>query len=302
MFKYIKKLLQNVWKSCVSFFGSLFGSNQSQPLTEDEKYSFVVALLSGQDLSTGFALRHVSSDETYHSNLQNGFRGDAVSFSITKYIMGLALNEEVSNCVWMRDANNEYYFSINEEVEPTRLDKTIAISIFDAIHSKILQFIGLNYDDNQPHHFMVIKDMEAAVTPYDIKDIYPTGKCGKREVVARQIVRGFSKSDSLDTPESMLNKIEKGVIELYKPAKYAYTEQDTRAILSVLREININANEKSLTSEDVSKRLVEAEVDRRWSGATYASFRETGGGGFYGTFKRLLPQINDDLAYFKQRL
>ncbi len=296
----IKNFIHDLWRGCVSFFGSLFGV--SQPLTDDEKYSFIIALLNGQDLSTGFALRHVSSDETYYSNLQNGFWGDAVSYSITKHIMSVALNEEVRGCVWIRDARNEYYFSINDEIQPTFLDKILAIRIFDVIHSKILQFIGLNYDDNQPHHFMIVKDMQAAVTPYDIKDIYPTGKCGKREVTARQIAKSISKSASLDTAESMLNKIEKEVIELYKPAKYAYTEQDTRAILSVLREINVNANDKSLVSDDVSKRLIEAEYEHRWSDATYQSFHETGGSGFFGMFKKLLPQINEDLEYFKHRL
>lgn len=296
----VKKFLHDLWRNCVSFFSSLFGGSQS--LTDDEKYSFIVALLNGQDLSTGFALRHVSSDETYYSNLQNGFCGDAVSYSITTHIMSLALNEEVRNCVWVQDqyASNRYYFAINDEIKPTPLDKALAIRIFDIIHSKILQFMSLNYDEGQPHHFMIIKDMQGAVTPYDIKDIYPTGKCGKREVAARQIIKSFSKSNFLDSAESMLNKIEKKVIALYKPAKHAYTKQDTRAILSVLREIKVTADDKALASEDVNKRLVEAEYDHRWSELTYESFRATGG--FLSVFNKLLPQINEDLEYFKHRL
>ena len=44
----IKKFSHDLWRSCASFFGSLFGV--SQPLTDDEKYSFIIALLNGQDL------------------------------------------------------------------------------------------------------------------------------------------------------------------------------------------------------------------------------------------------------------
>lgn len=299
IFSGIKKFSQNLFRRCGNFFSSFFESSQPLTLTDDEKYSFIITLLNGQGLNSGFALRHASSDDIYRSNLQNGFWGDAVSYSVTNHMMSLVLDEDVCSCVWKREANNEYYFSTNIEIMPTRLDKPLAIRIFDVIHNKILQFMGLNFDDDQPHHFMLIKDMEGTVEPYDIKDIYPTGKCGKREVAARQIVKGFSKSPP-DTAENMLNNIEREVIELYKPAKHVYSAQDTTAILSVLREIGVNAGDTTLTEYAVRARLTEAEYDHRWSDSTYESFFSSGGS--FSVFKKFIPQINDDLEYFKHRL
>jgi len=74
----------------------IFGAKTS--LTDEDKYNFVMYLLKGQKQFTGFALRHVDSDETKHANLLKGFTGDAISFSITPYIMSLVLNEPISNC------------------------------------------------------------------------------------------------------------------------------------------------------------------------------------------------------------
>ncbi len=174
------------------------------------------------------------------------------------------------------------------------LDHSLAVKIFDCLSQKILKFIKLNFEGPN-HHFMFIKNM-SGLSPYDIKEIYPTGKCGKREVEPRQILKIFSKNENLTEPEDILNYIEQSVLDLAKPPKHVYSQESSTAILAVLREIQFNAVEQKLTKDDVHRRLIEKEMDYRspWSDDTYKAFKQ-----YRIKFEESLDDVNDDLDYFK---
>ncbi|MBA3536987.1 MAG: hypothetical protein H0T84_10320, partial [Tatlockia sp.] len=174
------------------------------------------------------------------------------------------------------------------------LDHSLVAKIFDCLRQKILEFIKLNFDGPN-HHFMLIKNM-SGLTPYDIKEIYPTGKCGKREVESSQILKVFSKNENLTEPENMLSYIEQGVLDLAKLPKHVYSLESSTAILKVLGEIQFNAMEKKLTKENVHQRLIEAETNYKnpWSDDTYRAFTQ-----YRIKFEESIDDVNDDLDYFK---
>lgn len=110
--------------------------------------------------------------------------------------------------------------------------------------------------------------MAGAPSPYDVKDIYPTGKCGKRTIDPKQIVCVFSKSKN----EAILREIESKVVLLFKPATNCDDALSTGAILNVLRETKLKGNEKKLTIEKVRYRLIESECDTQWDDFKYHVF------------------------------
>ncbi|HHF7375422.1 hypothetical protein [Legionella bozemanae] len=115
---------------------------------------------------------------------------------------------------------------------------------------------------------MYLKNMAGAPSPYDVKDIYPTGKCGKRTIDPKQIVCVFSKSKN----EAILREIESKVVLLFKPATNCDDALSTGAILNVLRETKLKGNEKKLTIEKVRYRLIESECDTQWDDFKYHVF------------------------------
>ncbi len=269
--------------------------NALPSLSDDDKYSFITAVLSEQVSNDtrgggGFALRHVDSDVILASNRREAFKGDAVSYCVTKPIMSIVLGEPVSTCFWLV-TENKYSYTINQGKYKT-LDTALAVKIFDVLHDKMLQFISANDNDKTPHHFMLIQGMLRADNPYDF-DSYPTGKCGKRDVKPKQILESFSKSETLATPELLLNAIENRVIALFK----RYTPQDYKAILSVLRAVKVDESQP-LTRQSVSRQLTEAEYDNRWSDKRYQKFYGTNG--YFQRFEKLLPQVNEDLPLLKK--
>ncbi len=279
---------------------SQFFHNKEEVFFDDDKVAFIVSLIRGHQLaSSGFALRHVTSDEIFESNIRYGFRGDAVSYSITPHIMGLALDDKVSACFFFLSEENQASFIINNEIRPRNLDTALAVRIFDILHTKILEFVKLNFI-GKSHHFMLIKNMPGAELPYDINDIYPTGKCGKRQINAKQIVNTFSKSSLLSSPEKIVRAFEKEIINLDRFAKHTYTSESTKAILSVLREIELRPNERALTCEGAKRRLISAEYQGDWSDHKYHSFY--GKEGYFSLFKENLPNINKDLSHFRMLL
>lgn len=180
--------------------------------------------------------------------------------------------------------------------KPILLDEGLATKLFDCLHEKILQFIQLNYS-SPTHHFLFIKEMQGAANPYDVKDIYPTGKCGKQTVKPSQIVKVFSKDASLKTAEQMLHHIELNILQLARPPKHQYDESSTEAILAVLREIKLGADDKALTKESVLKKLTTNEYHDGWPETTYHQFYDEGG--YVKKFTPCIPHINDDLDYFR---
>lgn len=300
MFNFIWSLFNRAVQALISAFKRFFST--SSDLADGQKASFISTIIHGQSTfsQSGFALRHVNNQADFEKNVKYGFRGDAVSYSITSHIMSLALDVEISKCSFHANtATGQMTFLINNEDKPRVLDMVLAVRIFDILHERILQFVRQNFYGNS-RYFMLIKDMQGAVTPYDIKDIYPTGKCGKREVKAKQIVSSASKSSSLSTPEAVVQCFEEAILKLGQPAKHTYDSGSTTAIISILREIGLRPDENTLTSEGVHGRLTSAEYDRSWTDSKFESFY--GNGGYFNTFKQNLPKINDDLEYFRRQL
>ena len=294
MFEQIKSFFSNLWQDITSFFNNLFANKSS--LTNKDKYNFVMYLLDEQKESTGFALRHVDSEEVKNENIKYGFRGDAISFSITPSIMSTVLNKHIDTCSWFSLGSGKVSLMANYMSKPIMIDEALAVQIFDCLHKKILQFIGLNFFGDT-HHFMLIKNMNGATVPYDIKEIYPTGKCGKQEVQASQIVKVFSKNDRLRDKEEMLRYIETGILQLVRPTKHIYSKESTAAILTVLRAIKLSSSDNQLEMDNVRKRLVESEVQTSWPDYKYHDIYDQGG--YLTTFTESISDVNEDLEYFR---
>lgn len=204
----------------------------------------------------------------------------------------------MSTFSWSTFSDGNVYF-LTESNSLHLLDEPLACKIFDLMHEKVFKFISQNFQ-GKCHHYMLIKNMSGAPSPYDVKDIYPTGKCGKRNIDPKQIVCVFSKSKNLFSPKVILREIESKVVHLFDPAKNGYDALSTRAILNVLREIELKSDEKTLTIEKVRSRLVESEYLTHWDDFKYHDFFDRGG--YFETFKSKLPQINSDLDYFRMQL
>lgn len=293
MFQCLKQFFAPFWwlvRSCLGF------SDETYDLSDNEKCLFFKTLLENQSDSFGLALRHVGTDEDFNHNLTQGFTGDAVSYAITAHIMGLALKREVTQCLLEKETNGVYRVWVNNEAEPVRIDNHLAITLFDILHQRILSFIKLNFNGS-PHHFLLIKKMPGAESPYDIKPIYPTGKCGRKTVSSKHIVKTYSKSEVVKTPEDMLLSIEKSILTLSKPARHHYSNESTQAIIAVLEEAQITASDTLLTAENISRKLTESEVDNHWTDTQYHQFRDKGG--YFSLFKQELSHVNEDLDYFK---
>lgn len=295
MIELIKSFFNWAWSGITSFYNFLFGTKS---FSDEDKYNFIVYLIKGQvKNNTGFGLRHVDSNETLNDNVLNSFRGDAVSYAITNFILSSVFEETISLSAFnIREPGEiELVYDTNTSTNNfITLDHSLALKIFDCLRQKILEFIKLNFEGPN-HHFMLIKNM-SGVSPYDIKEIYPTGKCGKQAVEPRQILKVFSKNENLTEPEDMLNYIEQGVLDLAKPPKHVYSRESSTAILAVLREIQFNAVEQKLTIDDVHRRLIEKETDYRnpWSDGTYKAFKQ-----YRIKFEESIDDVNDDLDYFK---
>ncbi|MBA3535000.1 MAG: hypothetical protein H0T84_00050 [Tatlockia sp.] len=296
MFAQIKAFFTNLWQDITSFFLNLF--KESSSFCDSDKYNFVLYILNGQHSNNkeGFALRHVDSDEINNHNIQNGFRGDAISFSITPSIMSSVLGTAVNNYRWVALESGQFSLMTEYRNMPIVLDESLAVKIFDCLHEKILQFIGLNFDGDI-HHFMLIKNMKGAALPYDIKDIYPTGKCGKQAVEATQVVKVFSKNASLHDAKDMLQYIETGILRLAKPTKHPYSKESTEAILTILRDIKLSPDEQQLELDNVRKRLVEEEYDKSWSEYKFNSMYDSKGS--FRIFSASIAAVNEDLEYFR---
>ncbi|MBA2710946.1 MAG: hypothetical protein H0U57_10175 [Tatlockia sp.] len=295
MFEIIKSFFSWVWLGITSFYNFLFGSNS---LSDEDKYNFVVYLIKGQiENNTGFGLRHVDNQEILRNNVSNGFRGDAVSYAITDFVLSSVFAEEITQSVFNFRESGEIALLYDTSTSTNNfitLDHSLAVKIFDCLRYKILEFIKFNFDGPN-HHFMLIKNM-GGLTPYDIKEIYSTGKCGKQEVESRQIVKVFSKNEKLTEPEDMMSHIEQGIVALAKPPKHVYSRESSTAILEVLRTIQLNSMEEKLTKENVHQRLIEAETDYKnpWSDGTYKAFKQ-----YRQKFEESIDDVNDDLDYFK---
>lgn len=87
----------------------------------------------------------------------------------------------------------------------------------------------------------------------EIKQAYPTGKCGKQTIEASQIVKVFSKNAMVRDQEAMLEQIETGILALARHTRL-YNKESTQAILTVLREINLTADDVQLTIDNVRNR------------------------------------------------
>jgi hypothetical protein len=294
MFAQIKAFFSTLWQDITSFLKNLFKKPSS--FSASDKYHFVNYVLNGQDnIHRGFALRHVDSDETKNANIQNGFRGDAISFSITPSIMSTVLEKPVSTCTWAAMDSGQFSLMTRYTDLPIVIDQPLAVKIFDCLHERVLQFIGLNFDGDI-HHFMLVKNMTRAAFPYD-DDSYSTGKCGKQEVKASQILKVFSKNDSLKDAEDMLQLIETGVLQLAKPTKHEYSKESTAAILTVLREIKLSPNDQQLALDNVRKRLIEAEYDTSWPECKFNSMYDSNG--TFRKFSAAISEVNEDLEYFR---
>lgn len=293
MFERIKSYFNKLWQSISSFINNMFTSKTY--FTNQDKYNFVMYLLNGQKEMTGFALRHVDSDEIKNKNIKHGFLGDAISFSITPFIMSAVLNEPIDTCSWLSLESGQISLMTNYMSRPILIDQALAVRIFDCLHEKTLQFIGLNFLGDI-HHFMLVNNMNKAPQPYDIKEIYPTGKCGKQEVKASQIVKVFSKNERVRDKDQMLQQIEAGILQLARPTKHTYSKESTAAILTILREINLSSNDSKLEMENVRKRLVESEVQTSWSDYKYHAIYDHG---ILTGFTQSISDVNDDLEYFR---
>ncbi|MGM9452337.1 hypothetical protein ACTAZI_03280 [Legionella bozemanae] len=296
MFNYLKSLFFKGWHIISSCFNKWFA--KANTFSNQQKLFFVRNILNGQGQDKGFAIRHVDEDSVKESNLTIGFKGDAISYSITSLIMSEALNKNAGVFSWSTNNEGDVYF-LTESDSLHMLDETLACKIFDLMHEKVLKFISLNFQ-SKCNHFMLIKNMSGAPSPYDVKDIYPTGKCGKRTIDPKQIVCVFSKSKNLSSPEALLREIESKVVHLFKPITNSYDAPSTRAILNVLREIKLSGDENNLTIEKVHSRLVASECDTHWDDFKYHEFFDRDG--YFETFKSKLPQINSDLDYFRMQL
>lgn len=296
MFAQIKAFFSSLWRDISAFFTNLF--KKSSPFSNSDKYKFVLYLLNGQknNDNSGFALRHVDSDETKNFNIQNGFRGDAISFSITVSVMSSVVDKPVTQCSWVAMDSGQFSLMTNYTERPIVLDEPLAVKIFDCLHEKILQFIGFNFYGDS-HHFMLIQNMRGAAFPYDIKDIYPTGKSGKQDVEPSQIVKVFSKNDSLNDAQDMLQYIETGILQLAKPTKHKYSKESTEAILTVLREIKLSPHDQQLELNNVRKRLVEEEYNNSWSEYKFNSMYDSKG--TFRKFSASIAEVNEDLEYFR---
>ncbi|MBA2652437.1 MAG: hypothetical protein H0U73_09260 [Tatlockia sp.] len=94
----IKSFLNWVWSGITSFYNFLFGTKS---FSDEDKYNFVVYLIKGQvKNNTGFGLRHVDSQETLSDNVLNGFRGDAVSYSITDFILSSVFEGKITQAAF----------------------------------------------------------------------------------------------------------------------------------------------------------------------------------------------------------
>ncbi|HHT0592201.1 TPA: hypothetical protein ACTXXA_002186 [Legionella anisa] len=295
MFDYVKTLFFSCLDYIFSFFNKWF--SKTDTLSNQQKLLFVQDILRGQDQDKGFAIRHVDNDLTKENNLKIKFRGDAISYSITPSIMSEALNQKVSTFSWSTFSDGNVYF-LTESNSLHLLDEPLACKIFDLMHEKVFKFISQNFQ-GKCHHFMLIKNMSGAPSPYDVKDIYPTGKCGKRDIDPKQIVCVFSKSKNLSFPEAVLREIESKVVHLFMPV-HSYDAFSTKAILNVLREIKLKVDEKTLTIDKVRYRLVEAECDTHWDDYKYHAFFDRGG--YFEAFKSNLSLINSDLDHFRMQL
>ncbi len=295
MIDLIKSFFKWLWSGLSSFYNALFGTKS---FSDEDKYNFVVYLIKGQiKNNTGFGLRHVDSKETLNNNVLNGFRGDAISYAITPFLLSTVFGENITLAVFNIRESGETDLVYDTNISANNfitMDKSLAVRIFDCLHQKILEFISLNFEGPN-HHFMLIKNM-SGLTPYDIKNIYPTGKCGKRDVEPKQILKAFSKNVNLTEPEEMLNHIEQGILDLSRPPKHIYSDESTTAILAVLQEIQFSPMENKLTVDNVHKRLIEAETDYKnpWSDETYKAFKQ-----YRVKFEELIDDVNDDLDYFK---
>ncbi|MBJ16449.1 MAG: hypothetical protein CMF38_07450 [Legionellaceae bacterium] len=302
MFNFIRVLFNRAVQPLLSTFNRFFST--SFDLTDTQKAYFISKIIHGQfpALQKGFALRHVDNQATFEANVKNGFCGDAVSYSITSDIMSLALEMQISTCSFYVDiTTGQVMFLINDKVKYRVLDNVLAVQIFDILHEKILQFVSQNFYGNS-HYFILIKDMPGATKPYDIKTFYPTGKCGKQKVMATQIVSSASKSHRLNSPEAVVRFFEKAILKLDQSAKHSYNPGSTKAILSILREIELRPDENVLTFEGVQSRLISAEYDRGWTDSQFENFHGNEGGGYLKIFKQNLLKINDDLEYFRLQL
>ncbi|WP_131780220.1 hypothetical protein [Legionella bozemanae] len=292
MFNYLKSLFFKGWHIISSYFA------KADTFSNQQKLLFVRNVLNGQGQDKGFAIRHVDEDSVKESNLTIGFKGDAISYSITSLIMSEALNKNAGVFSWSTNNEGDVYF-LTESNSLHMLDETLACKIFDLMHEKVLKFISLNFQ-SKCNHFMLIKNMAGAPSPYDVKDIYPTGKCGKRTIDPKQIVCVFSKSKNLSSPEAILREIESKIVLLFKPATNCDDALSTGAILNVLREIKLKGDEKKLTIEKVRYRLIESECDTQWDDFKYHAFFDRGG--YFETFKRNLSQINSNLEFYRMKL
>ena len=304
MFKQIISALTTLWgktQASLSALYQLIFSNQESPnpvtarnteiFTDKEKFDFIVYLFSNQKDLQGLGLRHIDSNPIKDSNVKKGFHGDAISLSITPLIISSAFGAEVEDFSW-QIKEDKVFLLTNQRFKT--LDISLAIQIFDNLYQKILPFIESNFN-GQPHHYMIVKKMNGATFPYDIKELYPTGKCGKQLVHPNQIVKVFSKNQET-TPQQMLNAIIKGLLLVAKP-HHLYTQESTSTIMSVLREIKLTADDNQLTESEVRKRLVQSETNFGWSDDQYrfmsTKMRE---------FVPLIEQVNTDLDYFRNQI
>jgi hypothetical protein len=299
MIAWIKNFFKQLWSDVTSIFSKK--AQNPVTLTNEEKYDFVMSLLKGQiNENTGFALRHVDDEEIKTNNISHGFRGDAISYSVTDFILSTVLEESVEIRAWNISESNQVKFIYDAGENKNKfmdLDQSLAVRIFDCLHEKILSFIAQNFS-GMNHHFMFIENM-GGMYPYDIKDIYPTGKCGKQNVNASQIKKVFSKNENMSIPEEMLFCIEKGVLQSSNKnlTKHHYSQESTTAIVSVLREIKFLPAEKKLERADVQKRLISAECEFAWSDSKHERFFDKANGYWY-KFNESLNHVNDDLGYF----
>ncbi len=98
MIEIIKSFFNWVWSGITSFYNFLFGAKS---FSDENKYNFVVYLIKGQvNKNTGFGLRHVDSDKTLSDNVLNGFKGDAVSYAITNFILSSVFGERIELAVF----------------------------------------------------------------------------------------------------------------------------------------------------------------------------------------------------------
>ncbi|KTD36273.1 hypothetical protein Lnau_1257 [Legionella nautarum] len=301
MFNSIFTTLNHLWTGISNSLRALFNfadhpfspiedlSTQTEVFSEQEKFNFVVYLLRQQKNTQGLGLRHVDSDDTKNHNLKNSFKGDAVSFSITRLTLSFALGTEVTEFSHIQKGPDKILLVINQQYKV--LDINLAVKIFDSWYQKILPFMQNNFAGH-PHYFMIIKDMAGAAAPYDIKDLYPSGKCGKQTISPNQIIRVFSKTEA-SSPENMLSSIINYLVLPSKP-QHHYSEESTRAILSILREIQLTASDSALTEQETRRRLIEAELSSDWSDSKYESMYA-----HFQEFVGSIEEVNDDLGYFQ---